>query len=58
MKLSEGKKLVGGSWVYTIKGDPENTIHKACYVAKDYSQVHGIDYFQTFAPSSLRADVF
>ena len=31
--LPDGKKPVGGKWVYTTKGDPENPTYKARYVA-------------------------
>ena len=34
MKLPEDKKLVGGRWVYTIKGDPETPNYKARYFTK------------------------
>ena len=34
VKLPEGKKLVGGRWVYTIKDDPETPKYKAGYFAK------------------------
>ena len=51
MKLPEGKKLVGGKWFHTIKGDLENPIYKARYVAKWYRQIYGIDYFETCTDS-------
>ena len=28
-KIPDGKKAVGGKWVYTIKGDPDNPVYKA-----------------------------
>ena len=51
--LPEGKASVGGKWVYTTNRD-QNGIEtfKAKYVAKGYSQVKGIDYQETFAPTA------
>ena len=43
--LPEGRKVVGGRWVYTVKLGPNNEEQfKARYVAKGYSQVHDIRY--------------
>jgi len=36
------KSVVGGKWVFNIKGNPETPIYKARYVAKRYSQIQGI----------------
>ena len=51
-ELPPNKSIVGGRWVYTLKGDPENPMYKARYVAKGYSQVEGIDYHETFSPTA------
>ena len=39
-------------WVYKLKKDTEGKIikYKACLVAKDYVQRHGVDYEEVFAP--------
>lgn len=52
MKLPKGKKLVGCKWVFTIKYNSDETVNKfkAHLVAKGYSQIEGIDSYETFAP--------
>ena len=54
----KGRKIVGGRWVYAVKCGPngEETF-KARYVAKGYSQVHGVDYHETFAPTARMSSV-
>jgi hypothetical protein len=47
----EGKSVVTSRWLYKIKyvyGNIEK--HKACFLARGFSQIEGIDYDETFAP--------
>ena len=52
MELPPGGKKIGVKWVYQTKSNENGEVYKykARLVAKGYSQQHGIDYSEVFAP--------
>ena len=48
----------GGEWIYAVKTGPNKAeTHKARYIAKGYSQVPGIDYHETFSPTTRMSSI-
>lgn len=50
--LPKGRKVVGCKWVFKVKQKADGTIdrYKARLVGQGFSQEHGIDYEEVFAP--------
>lgn len=56
--LPKGRECVGGKWVYAVKTDQfGKETFKARYVAKGYSQIEGIDYNETFSPTTRMSSI-
>ncbi|MCO5556285.1 hypothetical protein L7F22_009831 [Adiantum nelumboides] len=57
--LPTGKKPIGTKWVFKVKRKQDDTVdrYKAKLVAKGYALQKGIDYDETFAPTSRASTV-
>jgi hypothetical protein len=53
VRTAKGQKVIGCKWVFKVKRDQDGNIsrYKARLTAKGYSQTHGVDYNETFAPT-------
>ena len=47
VNLPPGHTPVKGRWVYAVKS---NGRKKACFIAKGFTQIYGIDFEETFSP--------
>ena len=54
-----GANIVGSKWVFQVKKDAQGSVarYKARLVAQGFSQVTGVDYFDTFAPVAKLASI-
>ena len=51
--LPPGRNAVGGGWVFNVKSNPKGEENfKARCVAKDFSQIPGTDFQETFSPTA------
>ncbi|CAI7805669.1 unnamed protein product, partial [Closterium sp. NIES-54] len=47
-----GANIINGMWIFRVKRSPGSPpVFKARYVARDFSQRQGVDFFQTFSPT-------
>jgi hypothetical protein len=53
-QLPPGKKELNGRWVFATKPDTDGQgiCYKASFVAKSFTQVEGIDFNASFAPTA------
>jgi len=60
VKPPENINIIGSKWVYKAKKDAAGNIvrYKARLVAQGFSQVPGIDYFDTFVPVTKLASIW
>ncbi|CAI7839990.1 unnamed protein product [Closterium sp. NIES-53] len=48
-----GANIVSGMWIFRVKRPPGSPpVFKARYVARGFSQRQGVDFFQTFSPTT------
>jgi len=55
----DGVNVVGSKWVFKAKKDAAGNVvcYKARLIAQGFSQVPGVDYFDTYAPVARMASI-
>ena len=58
-ELPPGRKAIGSKWVFKVKYHPDGSVakFKARLVAQGFSQVHGVNFSESFAPTVRRESV-
>jgi transposase InsO family protein len=59
VKLPPGRKAIGSQWVFKVKRNADGSVerYKARVVAQGFSQRLGVDFDETFAPTTKWADL-
>ena len=58
VKRPPNAHIIGGRWLYKLKCDPSKSLrYKARYVAQGFTQILGLNYQETYAPTARMTSV-